>query len=80
MGTILDKANSLFYQGLDSKNGNVLLNKRHIISAVMKGQLSTEITMSSGVVFTLTMDATQFGELMYLLEQVQHKMFEEAKP
>lgn len=80
MGTLLDKANSLFYQGLDSKNGNVMLNKRHIVSAIMKGQLSAEITMSSGEVFTLTISAQQFGELIYLLEQVQHKLFDEAKP
>lgn len=80
MSTILIKSKSLFYQGLDAKNGNVMLNKRNIVSAVMKGQLDAEITMSSGEVFHLNMNASQFGELIFLLLEVGHMIEPEAKP
>lgn len=80
MGTILTKSKSLFYQGLDEKNGNVMLNKRHIISAIQRGQLNVDVAMSSGETFKLLMDATQFGELIFLLHEVEHKNEAAANP
>lgn len=67
---------SLFYSGIDSKKGSVVLNKRHIVSARIKSSFETEITMSSGEIFILAMDAKAFGELSFLLSEVEHNNVE----
>lgn len=54
-----------------------MVNKRRIESAVMTGKLSAELKMISGDVITLTIDANQFGELIFLLGKVEHSQHSE---
>lgn len=78
--SIAIQAASLFYQGIDSKKGSVILNKKQIESAYMEGNLNVVFTMITGEKFTLAMNATMFGELCYQLKEIGHKNFQEVKP
>lgn len=59
---------SLFYLAVVNE-GQILINKRQIESAVNVSQTKTLITMISGEKFTVNLN---YGDLMFHLSEIEH--------
>ena len=61
---------SLFYQAVDNKHRTVVINKKHIVSAVQLAETDIEVKTSSGETFHLPIN---FGDFLFQLQQIGHK-------